>query len=151
MNIVSRYSSRLLVLLISVSAATQIYANSAIDGQWKTIDDKTKLPKSIIEIFTKDGKVSAKVLRVLNPDTPNPICSRCKDERKDQPIEGMTIMWGLSAKTNGKWSGGKILDPKKGKIYQVKLRSIEQGQKLKVRGFLGTALIGRTQIWERMP
>lgn len=62
----------------------------------------------------------------------------------------MTILWGL--KMNGdEWSGGEILDPDNGKIYRCKMTLSEDGTQLSVRGFIGIALIGRTQTWHREP
>ena len=81
-------------------------------------------------------------------DGPNPLCDACSGARRDKPILGMTIAWGL--KPQGKaWGGGRILDPENGKEYSVKFTPIAGGKKLEVRGFLGVALLGRTQTWLR--
>ena len=61
----------------------------------------------------------------------------------------MVIMWGVS-KDDGVWDGGKILDPKNGKVYSVKLSLADGGQKLDVHGYIGISLLGRSQVWERM-
>jgi uncharacterized protein (DUF2147 family) len=55
----------------------------------------------------------------------------------------MVVLWGLK-KDGNEWSGGKILDPKKGKIYRAKMW-IEDGD-LMVRGYLGPFF--RTQTWK---
>jgi uncharacterized protein (DUF2147 family) len=47
------------------------------------------------------------------------------------------------------WDGGKILDPKTGKVYKVKLQTEDNGAKLTVRGYIGFSLLGRSQVWER--
>jgi uncharacterized protein (DUF2147 family) len=47
------------------------------------------------------------------------------------------------------WDGGKILDPVKGQIYNAKLSLADNGRSLKVRGYIGVSLFGRTQIWVR--
>ncbi len=60
----------------------------------------------------------------------------------------MTILWGLK-KTGETYEGGKILDPKNGKIYDSKAKLVDGGQKLEVRGFMGVSLLGRTQTWDR--
>ena len=118
-------------------------------GTWQTIDDKTGHPKSIVQINEHDGELSGKVLQVLETEHgPHPVCKACEGDRKDQPIEGMTVLWG--AKQNGSiWGGGHILDPENGRIYRVSLALLENGQKLKVRGYLGIEAIGRSQIWQR--
>jgi len=120
-------------------------------GQWKTIDDETGKPKSIIEIYSNNDELEARIIELLNPSSPNPICGKCEGERANQPITGMIILWGVKPnKENTKWSGGKILDPKKGKVYKVKISLKENGEKLKVRGYIGTPMLGRTQVWERV-
>ncbi len=84
---------------------------------------------------------------MLKPDDPNdvhPVCKKCDGERKNKPIEGMTIMWGLK-KDGDEWSGGQILDPSKGKIYKVTIKLIDGGNKLDVHGFIGFSLIGRSR------
>jgi uncharacterized protein (DUF2147 family) len=47
------------------------------------------------------------------------------------------------------WSGGTILDPESGKMYKCLLSLEDGGEKLKVRGFIGLSLLGRTQYWLR--
>jgi uncharacterized protein (DUF2147 family) len=76
------------------------------------------------------------------------VCEHCTDERKDQPIVGMTILKGLKA-TDAGWEGGEILDPSNGKAYWDKARLSDEGSRLEVRGFIGVALFGRTQTWIR--
>jgi len=96
-----------------------------------------------------DGKLEAKVLEVLQSEQgPHPVCKACDGERKDKPVEGMVIMWDVE-KDGDVWDGGRILDPKNGKTYKVKLTMMDGGQKLDVHGYIGFALLGRSQVWER--
>jgi len=136
-------------LLLGAGAA--FAASNSPVGTWKTIDDKTHQPKSIVQITEVNGELQGKVLQVLQSDEgPHPLCKECDGERKDKPVEGMVIMWGV--KPDGdEWDGGKILDPKTGKIYKVKLQPSEDGSKLTVRGYIGFSLLGRSQEWQRQP
>jgi uncharacterized protein (DUF2147 family) len=119
-------------------------------GKWKTIDDKTGKEKSIVEITESGGALTGKVIQVLNSEKgPNPLCEACTGDRKDQPVVGMVIMWGLH-KDGDVWDGGSILDPNNGKTYSVKLTPSDDGSKLQVRGFIGWSLLGRTQVWNRV-
>jgi uncharacterized protein (DUF2147 family) len=139
----------ILTLLFSLSALAQ---NSDITGKWKTIDDETGKPKSIVEIFKDGDIVKGKIVDLINPEQPNPKCDKCEGDRKDQPILGLEIIRGLKESEKGKlWEGGEILDPKKGKTYKCKLTLKDNGNKLDVRGFIGFSLLGRTQTWERQP
>ena len=76
------------------------------------------------------------------------MCSACEGERKDQPITGMVILRDLK-KDDDEWTGGTILDPSNGKTYKCKIAVENGGKKLKVRGFVGMSLFGRTQHWVR--
>src|SRR5438045_1663810 len=124
-------------------ATWTIAASESPIGTWKTIDDKTGRPKAIVEITEEAGELAGKVLQVLeSPQGPHPICRFCSGDRKDQPVEGMTVLWNVR-KTGESWSGGEILDPENGKIYRVRLTPVDGGQKLEVRGYLGISLLGR--------
>jgi uncharacterized protein (DUF2147 family) len=131
--------------------STVVWANNDTPvGTWRQIDDVTGKPKSVIQITEDNGKLQGKVLQVLlSDDGPHPVCKKCEGERKDQPVEGMVIMWNVG-KDGDVWDGGKILDPKNGKVYSVKLSLADGGQKLDVHGYIGISLLGRSQVWQRM-
>lgn len=138
-----------LALALVASAFPAMAAIDSPVGKWKTIDDKTHEVRSIVEITEHDGTLQGKVLEVLKSEHgPHPKCTECDGERRNQPIEGMTIMWGLKKDSDG-WSGGQILDPSKGKIYKVNLKLVDGGKKLDVHGYIGFSLIGRSQEWVR--
>ena len=136
----------LLLCLLPLAA----FAQNTPVGKWRTIDDKTGKPKSIVEIYeTTSGTLAAKVLEVLQSDKgPHPLCDACKGDRHNKPVEGMVIAWGLKHEGDT-WDDGRILDPHNGKEYSAKMTPIEGGQKLEVRGYMGFSLLGRTQVWIR--
>lgn len=118
-------------------------------GTWKTIDDETGDAKSYVEITqASNGTLQGKVVKILTPGKENKKCTDCKGAKKDKPILGMEILWGLEKDGDG-WSGGKILDPNKGKEYKCKM-SLKDNNTLDVRGYIGFSLIGRTQTWYRV-
>lgn len=125
--------------------------NTSVVGKWKTIDDETGQPKSIVEIFQDGDQIKGRVAQLINPTEPDPKCKDCPGDKKDKPVTGLEIMWGLKESDKGEWSGGEILDPKKGKTYKCRLRLKDEGQKLEVRGFIGFSLLGRSQTWTREP
>lgn len=121
-------------------------------GRWKTIDDETGQPKSVVEIFREGDEIKGKIVELINPKEPNPKCDKCPGEQKDQPIVGLQIISKLKESEAGaEWSGGQILDPNNGKVYKCRLRLQDEGKKLEVRGFIGFSLIGRSQVWLREP
>lgn len=118
-------------------------------GTWTTFTDDHK-PKSTIEIFDVNGTLSGKVTQIMISDKgPNPICDACEGERHNQPITGMTIMQDFKKTGDDLWEGGTIVKPQNGKVYKCKLHLIDGGQKLEVRGFVGFAFLGETQVWSR--
>jgi uncharacterized protein (DUF2147 family) len=122
--------------------------SQSIVGKWKTIDDATGEAKSIVEVFSKSGKIYAKVVEILDPANKNSVCKKCSGEDKNKPILGLTIIKGLS-KDGSEYNSGEILDPNNGKSYKCAL-SLESKDKLKVRGYIGFSLLGRTQYWHRV-
>ncbi len=117
-------------------------------GKWKTVDENTGEQKSIIEIYKKGDKVFGKVLEILNPEKKDEVCTLCEGSDKGKPIEGLVIMKNLE-KDGDEYDGGEITDPTSGKTYSCYI-SLEEKNKLKVRGYLGFALLGRTQYWIRV-
>lgn len=118
-------------------------------GLWKTIDDETGKPRSLVRITEVNGELQATVEKGLKKDdTGEAICDKCTDHRKDQKIIGMVIASGLK-KDGDVYRGGKILDPTKGKEYKCKMTLSEDGQTLEVRGYIGFSLLGRSQTWLR--
>ncbi|QIE60795.1 DUF2147 domain-containing protein [Rasiella rasia] len=116
-------------------------------GKWKTIDDNTGEAKSIVEIYEQDGKVYGKISEILNKDRADAICTECEGADKDKPIQGLVIIRGLE-KDGDEYNGGKILDPESGTLYKCYIE-LEEANKLKVRGYVGFSLLGRTQYWLR--
>ena len=129
--------------------AASSFANAAeATGRWKTIDDQTGKPKSIVEISrAADGSYTGKIVELLNPSKPNPVCDKCKDDRKNKPITGMEIIRGMKADGANQWSGGTILKPDEGKVYKSKMQLLEDGKKLEVSGCI--AFICKSQTWLR--
>jgi uncharacterized protein (DUF2147 family) len=136
-----------ITLLICVLATSSMYSQSVI-GKWKTIDDETGEAKSIVEVFSKSGKIYAKVVEILDHSNKNSVCKKCSGEDKNKSILGLTIIKGLS-KDGSEYNSGEILDPKNGKLYKCAL-SLESKDKLKIRGYIGFSLLGRTQYWHRV-
>jgi uncharacterized protein (DUF2147 family) len=119
-------------------------------GLWKTIDDKTGKPRSLVRITqTNDNEFVAIIEKGLQPeDTPDGVCAKCTGDLKNKLLLGMTIMQGMKQKGDA-YEGGQILDPDNGKVYKCKLKLDETGNKLEVRGFIGISLFGRSQTWVR--
>ncbi len=128
--------------------STLTLSAQSIFGKWKTIDDNTGKAKSIVLIYQKDAKAYARIVELLDKNKKDMRCTECKGAKKNMRVEGMTIIEGLT-KDGSEWNGGTILDPSNGKEYKCYIE-LEGKDKLKVRGFIGISLLGRTQYWERV-
>ena len=149
MNIKKLISQSACLMTFTVGTAFAQTQDPAI-GVWKTIDDKTNQPASLIKIDQVNGVLEGTIIKTFPKpnETPLVYCSLCKDDRKDKPIVGMKIMTDLKQDQPGVWSGGKILDPKEGEVYKVKIAT-EDGKKMDIRGYIGVPLLGRTQVWDK--
>ena len=133
----------LLILLISSTTNAQ-----SILGKWKSINEETNKEESIIEVFQKDGKVYGKIIQLLDPKKKGAVCLKCTGENKNKPVKGLVIINGLK-KDGDEWSGGKVLDPKNGKEYKCYI-TLQDKNTMKLRGYVGFSMFGRTAYWHRV-
>ncbi len=118
-------------------------------GYWKTIDDVTDKPKSILEIYEEEDGLSARVVEILIDGRENALCVKCKGTRKNKLIRGMNVFEDLKKLDEYTYGEGEILDPETGKEYRVKIWiDPEKPDRLKVRGYI--AFFFRTQTWTRV-
>ena len=111
-------------------------AGDNVVGFWTTIDDETKTPKSVVQIYEYQGKIFGRVVELLKNKEAT---AKIKGNPK---IKGMDIIWDL-VPNGSKYSGGEILDPTKGKVYGCEIW--REGNNLIVRGKI--AFLGRNQTW----
>ena len=136
------------ILTFAILFLSTTIQSQTVLGKWKTIDDETGQAKSIVEVYENSGKIYGKVLEIFDAIHKNDVCKECIGVDKNKPIQGMVILRGLT-KDDNEYSGGKIIDPKNGKIYKCSI-SLESKDKLKIRGYIGFSLIGRSQYWVRV-
>jgi uncharacterized protein (DUF2147 family) len=132
--------------LAAISASAQ---NTPV-GLWKTIDDDGKTEKSLVRITESGGVLSGKIEKIFDPSKQDSKCDKCSDERKDKPVLGMMILRNLKADADDKdvWTGGDVLDPNNGKVYRARLKPLDGGKQLQMRGYIGPFY--RTQVWLRV-
>jgi uncharacterized protein (DUF2147 family) len=138
------------ILAAALAACASAWAQNSPVGLWKTIDDDGKTEKSLVRITDGGGTLTGKIEKIFDPAKQDSKCDKCSDERKDKPVLGMTILRNLKqdADDNDAWSGGEILDPNNGKTYKARIKPIEGGKQLQMRGYVGPFF--RTQTWLRV-
>lgn len=146
-----RTSPKLAAAVIALLLSPLSHAASATPvGTWKTIDDATGEPKAIIRIVEEQGELKGKLTRYFKPEREVTICRKCDGALKDKSVVGMQILSGLR-RDGVRWKDGKILNPEDGRFYSVEMSMTDEGSTLKVRGYFGVSLLGRTQLWQRVP
>jgi hypothetical protein len=83
-------------------------------------------------------------------DDPHPLCTACTGDQKNQPSLGLIMIKGMQ-RSGRLYQKGSILDPRDGSVYGATMEVTTDGQKLKLRGYLGIPLFGSTQTWKRLP
>ncbi|WP_437898673.1 DUF2147 domain-containing protein [Sorangium sp. So ce124] len=143
-----RFLALLAALGCSLTTSLVLADPLPVTGQWRTIDEQG-VEQSVVEIYEKGGKIFGKIVSLKQPldEKGKPkICTACEGADKNKPIVGLVIIRNM-VRDDDEYDDGTILDPNNGETYSCKLEAIEGGKKLKVRGFLGISLLGRTQTW----
>ncbi len=127
------------------------WAQATPVGLWKTIDDKTGKERSLVRIGESAGVLTGRIEKSLTADSdPSAVCDKCTDERKGKPLIGLAIIRNIKQNADDKaiWDGGDITDPDNGKTYRLRLKPLEGGKQLEVRGYIGPFF--RNQTWIRV-
>ncbi len=135
------------LIIISLFFYTDIIAQEEI-GIWRTVDDKTNIDKSYVEIYIRNGKLYGKIVKILDKsDGENPLCTKCPGALKNKPILGMHVIKGLKKRRNDWYLDKGAFDPETGGTYDCKVW-LKDNNTLQVRGYWG--IFYRTQTWHRV-
>ena len=144
-----------LMAALLMTSAVHAQNPDAIVGKWWNQEKEAQ-----IEIYACDGKYCGKIVWLIQPNYPaedqkgmggKPRVDRENPDptKKGRSILGMDLLWGFTFSGGNLWEGGNIYDPREGKTYKCKM-TLETPDQLKVRGFLGISLIGKTNEWTRV-
>lgn len=123
----------------------------SVVGYWQTIDGKTQKPSSIIQILQNRSFTEGKIVKTfpVPGEQKSKLCIACHGNQKNKPILGLTIIHRMVCQP-GSCAHGTILDPRNGTLYHATMKLISNGRQLKVRGYVGMPLFGKTVIWNRV-
>ena len=132
------------------NASAQVAADQ-ITGIWLNEDKDAH-----VEIENRDGKYYGKIVWLKTPideatgkaklDNKNPDATLQK-----RPLMGLQLLSEFVFDGDDEWESGTVYDPKSGKTYSCYMEFTDKTKnKLKVRGYIGISLLGRTTYWTRV-
>lgn len=133
------------VVLISTAGNAQC---SGITGKWWSPDKSSK-----IKIYKEGDTYYGDIVWMKNPRNEDGTLKKDKNnpdpEKRDRSLKGLTIFKGLKCTEKNTLEDGTLYDPEKGKAYSGWMELKDQNT-LKVRGYIGFSMIGRTEYFERV-
>jgi hypothetical protein len=142
------------VLVLSVFSSAAAGAESGVPdptGFYLVPGDRPDRPQSVIAVYRYGGKLFGRIVMNFDPETGRPRDTwQVRRERAEaldgKPyMVGLDILWGLTER-NGKWVGGRVMDPRNGNTFACDAWLDEAGN-LVLYGKIW--IFGRSMTWTR--
>ena len=138
----ARIAAAVLVASVALGAGAGEDVQARILGNWLT-----EGKDGIIQITRGAGGLYEG--RIVGGSHPGRVDEKNPDPAlRGQPLLGAVILQHLHYDGEGKWSAGSVYEPDTGRTYKCSVELIAPDQ-LKLRGFLGFSLLGKSQRWTR--
>ena len=139
----------IIYIICLVSSIANSHAESSIQGYWLSTNDSSGEPSAIVKIIEKNNVLLGYVEKILVKGQENAICEKCDGKNKNIKIQGMQFLGGMTPKDDY-WVDGWVIDSENGKTYSAKATLVEGGSKLKLDGYIGIPLFGRTKYFQKI-
>ncbi|MFL6798635.1 MAG: DUF2147 domain-containing protein [Xanthobacteraceae bacterium] len=142
------------VLLVSGLVGLPLRAaDPSAVGLWEQVDENSGKAESWFKIVERSGVYEGTLVKIFNKpgeEEKSWTCDKCEGADRGKPVLGLTLIKGM--RRNGlDYENGTIMDPRDGSVYRALMHLSPDGQTLEVRGYLGIAFLGRSQMWNRLP
>ncbi len=128
-----------LLPIVTLLPLHEAVAAGDVTGRWLTEDRG-----GVIEIAPCGAALCGRIVGMSEPLAAD---GSVQVDNQGRPKCGLAILNAPDQTQPGRWAGG-ITNPDDGKLYDVHL-SVDERDRLHLRGYILTPLLGATQIWTR--
>ncbi len=131
-----------MTILLLLAAFLFPAPDATLAGNWITPDT------SVVKVYPcQSGQLCVRILTIGQKNVPHVDANNPDSSQRNRTLCGLTIGTAFTPDGSAQAKGGKIYDPKSGKTYSAQMES--QGDELKLHGYIGVSILGRTETWHR--
>ncbi|MRR55737.1 MAG: DUF2147 domain-containing protein [Deltaproteobacteria bacterium] len=137
-----------------LTSTVLLAADEGVAGTWRTADGR-----ALIEIYPCGANMCGRVAWLLEPnfpeDDPEGMAGKPRIDRynphaelRNRRVLGLRLMEGFIHKGDNRWEQGTIYDADTGRTYRSRM-TLLSADRLKLHGYIGIPLFGKSSIWTR--